>query len=110
MYEYKCEIKRVVDGDTVDVHIDLGFDIRTLKRIRIAGIDTPEVRGQEREHGLEVKLLVQDLLPAGTVTTINVDGRDKYGRWLGDLALPGFHDETLGSYLLKHGHAEVYDD
>ena len=53
MYEYNCEIKRVVDGDTVDVIIDLGFDIFYKSRVRLYGIDTPESRTRNKDEKLE---------------------------------------------------------
>jgi len=105
MYEYNCEIVRVVDGDTVDVNIDLGFNISTLKRIRIAGIDTPEVRGPERVAGLAVKEMVETFFPVGTKTVVRVDGRGKYGRWIGDIDMVG-KPYTLGKYLLLWGLAK----
>ena len=107
MYEYKCEIARVIDGDTVDVNIDLGFGIHTFKRIRIEGIDTPEVRGEERKAGLAVKELVEALLPVGSKTVVRVSGRGKYGRWIGDLQLNDYH--TLGEYLVLWGLAKEVD-
>ena len=54
MYEYKCDITRVVDGDTVDVDIDLGFDIIFKSRIRLYGIDTPESRTSNKDEKAEV--------------------------------------------------------
>ena len=107
MREYPCEIMRVVDGDTVDVRCDLGFDVYKIVRIRIADIDTPEVRGPEREAGLRVKLVVQGLLPVGAYTSARISGQGKYGRWVGDLVLTG--EETLGSWLVQNGLAEQVD-
>lgn len=93
MYEYKCKIVRVIDGDTVDVDIDLGFGIWMKKeRVRIAGIDTPESRTRdkvEKRYGLAAKARLKQLLGKGATlrTQIAKDGEDKkgkFGRILGD--------------------------
>ena len=67
MYEYSCRIVRVVDGDTVDIDIDLGFDVWLKKqRIRLYGVDTPESRTrdlEEKKHGLIAKKFVEEYLP-----------------------------------------------
>lgn len=95
MYEYRCTIIKIIDGDTVDVDVDLGFDIvlRGL-RIRVFGIDTPESRTSnalEKKFGLAAKHKVESLIPVGSSqilkTTKDRDGGDKkgkFGRILGD--------------------------
>ena len=74
MYEYKCKIVRVVDGDTVDVDIDLGFGMWMHKeRVRLYGIDTPESRTrdlEEKKFGLFAKKYVEEYLPVGTSQTL----------------------------------------
>ena len=89
MYEYKCKILRVIDGDTADVDIDLGFGVWLRKhRIRFAGIDTPESRTRdlvEKKYGIAAKAYVQAYLPDGsdqTLVTVK-DAKGKYGRILG---------------------------
>ena len=89
MYEYKCKILRVIDGDTADVDIDLGFGVWLRKqRIRFAGIDTPESRTRdlvEKKYGIAAKAYVQSYLPDGsdqTLVTVK-DAKGKYGRILG---------------------------
>ena len=89
MFEYNCTIVKVVDGDTVDVDIDLGFGVWLKKqRIRLYGIDTPESRTrdlEEKKYGLVAKEFVQYHLPLGssrTLTTVQ-DKTGKYGRILG---------------------------
>ena len=90
MYEYKCVIKRVVDGDTVDIDIDLGFDMWLMnQRIRLAGIDTPESRTrdlEEKKYGTFAKIYVQNLIPENSESVIvtRKDGKGKFGRILGD--------------------------
>ena len=88
MYEYNATIRRVVDGDTVDVTLDLGFDILYNSRIRLHGIDTPESRTrdlEEKKYGLAAKAFVEAHLPVGSIrklTTVK-DKTGKYGRILG---------------------------
>ncbi len=90
LYEYKCIIKRVVDGDTVDLNIDLGFDMWLMnQRIRLAGIDTPECRTrdlEEKKFGMFAKIYVQNLIPENTESVIvtRKDDKGKFGRILGD--------------------------
>jgi len=95
MYEYRCTIIKVVDGDTVDLDIDLGFDIILRnQRIRVNGIDTPESRTSdkvEKKFGLASKAKVLELLPEGSQQILRTfkdrdggDTREKFGRILGD--------------------------
>ena len=97
MYEYKCKIRKVVDGDTVDIDIDLGFGIwLNDERVRIIGIDTPESRTSddvEKIFGMAAKERVQRLLGADSTLISKVKGdgneemRGKFGRILGDFRL-----------------------
>ena len=114
MYEYKVEILKVVDGDTVDVNIDLGFNIWMRKeRVRIMSIDTPESRTTdkiEKVFGIAAKERLQQLLgkTAILVTEVinGVDARGKFGRTLGD-----FYAEDgrkCGDILIEEGHAVRY--
>ena len=88
MHEYKCKILRVVDGDTVDVDIDLGFGIWMHKeRVRLLGIDTPESRTRDKEEkrfGLLSKQFVKDHYPVGStaIHRTNKDKTRKFGRIL----------------------------
>ncbi len=89
MYEYNCEIKRVVDGDTVDVIIDLGFDIFYKSRVRLYGIDTPESRTRDKDEkvrGLMSKQYLIDELEKGQVVIkTHKDKKGKFGRVLGEM-------------------------
>ena len=93
MYEYSCRIVRVVDGDTVDIDIDLGFDVWLKKqRIRLYGVDTPESRTrdlEEKKYGLAAKVFVENHLPVGSKQTLRtrLDDRGKFGRILGEFVL-----------------------
>ena len=94
MYEYSTTIKRVVDGDTVDVWIDLGFDVRVFERVRLSGIDTPETRTRdlrEKKFGKIASARVEELLPVGSefkAVSKSYDSRGKYGRAMLDFYLP----------------------
>jgi len=88
MYEYKATIVKVVDGDTVDVDIDLGFDVWLRnQRIRLYGIDTPECRTRnkrEKAHGLLAKKYVQKALVVGRTYALTTKEKGKFGRFLGE--------------------------
>ena len=89
MYEYKATIRKIVDGDTCDVDIDLGFDCWLHnQRIRLYGVDTPECRTrnkQEKAHGLLAKAYVQKALIVGEVYALRTREKGKFGRFLGEL-------------------------
>ena len=94
MYEYSVTIDRVVDGDTVDIWIDLGFDVRIFERVRMAGIDTPESRtrdAREKIFGKRATARVEELLPVGgkfLAVSASYDARGKFGRAMMDFNLP----------------------
>ena len=93
MYEYKAKLMRVVDGDTIDAEIDLGFNIFIKERIRFAGIDTPESRTRnkhEKSWGMAAKCRVIDLLNGDNsefVLTTKIQKKGKFGRILGSIVL-----------------------
>ena len=109
MFEYKCVITKIIDGDTVDVDIDLGFDCWLRKqRIRLYGIDTPESRTrdkQEKRYGLAAKRFVMDFIPVGSSATLKTKEKGKYGRYLGDLKVGS---KWLCKALLDNHHAVKY--
>ena len=115
MYEYKCKVNKVIDGDTVDVDIDLGFGVvLTDERVRIMGIDTPESRTRdkvEKLFGLASKKRLKELLAKYCVlkTEINKNGEDmkgKFGRVLGDfVATDG---RMITDILIEEGYAVAY--
>tara|TARA_B100000941_G_C28507816_1_gene558539 strand:+ start:1173 stop:1577 length:405 start_codon:yes stop_codon:yes gene_type:complete len=88
MYEYRVVIVRVVDGDTVDVDIDLGFGVWLKKqRVRLYGIDTPESRTRdlnEKKYGLMAKEYLKERISNGAILKTRLDGKGKYGRILGE--------------------------
>lgn len=95
MYEYKCTVDRVVDGDTIDVILNLGFDIMHKCRVRLYGIDTPECRTRDLDEKARGKLaakFVQDSVDKGELIQIRTklkDSKGKYGRVLGELIVDG---------------------
>ena len=111
MYEYKCKLDRVVDGDTVDVHIDLGFGVWLHhERVRLEGIDCPEVRTRddvEKIFGFAAKQRVVDLVSLEGLELISKQFNGKFGRILGDFKIQG-DDRTLTEILLEEHHAVVY--
>lgn len=100
------EVTRIVDGDTVDVVIDLGFDITLKERLRFYGINAWETRGDERPLGLKAKQFVVEQLSGATVIYIDVPEKErgKYGRVLATLYVDG---KNINKLLLEHGHARV---
>ena len=113
MYEYNAELDRVVDGDTVDVNIDLGFGIWLRKeRVRVAGIDTPEKRTRdkvEKIFGLAATAKAHTLIPEGSNCIIRTrrDKAGKYGRTMGDFVL---EDGTLYTdVMIETHHAVPYE-
>tara|TARA_R110000824_G_scaffold269405_1_gene457945 strand:+ start:161 stop:505 length:345 start_codon:yes stop_codon:yes gene_type:complete len=114
MYEYKAKLDRVVDGDTVDCFIDLGFNITVKERVRLKGINTPETRTKdlvEKIKGLAAKDRVEELFDGVEAFHIKteLDKKGKYGRLLGTIFLPDHIDVSLNDMLLQEGHAEVYN-
>lgn len=109
MYEYKATIVRVVDGDTVDVDIALGFDVwLRSQRIRLFGVDTPECRTRNKAtkaHGLLAKKYVQEALKLGKVYIIRTREKGKFGRYLGEIKVGR---TTINKLLIKEKLAVAY--
>ena len=112
MYTYTVTLERVIDGDTIDAMIDLGFDVHVKKRIRFMGINTPESRTrdlEEKKRGLAAKARVQELLDLCTCITLKSYGSGKYGRCLGELFLELDEEAVnLNQLLISEGHAVAY--
>ena len=114
MYEYRVKkVIAVVDGDTIDVDIDLGFDISFYSRVRLAGIDTPESRTKDKAEktlGLEVKERLKKRLTEATsivIKTEKPDSTEKYGRILGWLYING-STVSVNESLIADGYAWSY--
>ena len=117
VYEYKCKIVRVVDGDTVDVDIDLGFGVWMHKeRIRLHGIDTPESRTrdlEEKKYGLLAKEQIRFFLPEGSMQTLVTvrDKAGKFGRILGKFKIFDSKNDcetTINDWMIQEHHAAPY--
>jgi len=113
MYEYKVKITRVVDGDTVDADVDLGFDIFVKDRIRLMGIDTPESRTRnkaEKKLGLLAKERLKALCKqhkGNIILKTSKEGKGKFGRILGSIFADG-SEVTFNDILIAEGHARNY--
>ena len=112
MYKYKCKLLRVVDGDTADVMIDLGFDTWVKSRLRFKGVDTWEKRTRDKEEkikGLAATAFTQTYLELNEGQfTIQSYGKGKYGRVLAEIFIDG-EDKSLNQLLIENGHAYVYE-
>ena len=114
MYEYYVrEVKNVVDGDTIDVILDLGFNILFEQRVRLAGIDTPESRTtdkMEKVLGLESKEYLKKRIMAAknvVIKTEKMDSSEKYGRILGWIYLDG-EGNSINTEMIEKGYAWGY--
>ena len=120
LYTYKATCYNVVDGDTIDLDIDLGLHAHIKERVRLAGINTPETYGvkkdsEEYKKGMEAKEEVKRLiLNKEVIVVTEKDKKGKYGRYLAyiytdlDVDSPCFSDSSLNDYLVKEGYAKVY--
>jgi len=114
-YIYRIRsVHKVVDGDTIDADIDLGFDISLTKRIRLAGIDTPESRtsdAYEKKLGLQAKEWLKHKLENAKDIIIKTelpDSTEKYGRIIGHLFING-EEVSVNNQMITEGHAWNYD-
>ncbi len=106
MYHYKANIIDVYDGDTVTAVVDLGFLHYQEMKLRLYGIDTPELRGEEREAGLIVRDILRGLILNKEVEIHTYkDKQGKYGRYLATIVLDGIN---INQWLLDEGHAQEY--
>lgn len=117
-YIYRAKLERVIDGDTIDALIDVGFDIWVKKRIRYKGIDTWESRTrnlEEKEKGLAAKErnknLLEEVSSKPGFFRLKSYGVGKYGRVLGEIFILDTKDNpiNINETLIKEGHAYVYD-
>lgn len=109
LYFYRAIIRSIYDGDSMTLDIDQGFgDWKHDQKIRLAGIDTPEISGVERPEGLKARDFVRETCPPGTEVLLESirDTSEKYGRWLGRIHL--VDGTCLNDLLIAKGLADVY--
>ena len=111
-FVYPAKLQRVIDGDTVDAMVDLGFDTWIKARIRFYGVDTWECRTRDKEEkvkGFAAKAFTSKMLSeiGGGVFTLKSHGKGKFGRIIGELFIEG-EEKSLNELLKDHGHAYEY--
>ncbi len=114
MYQYKCKFIRVIDGDTVALDIDLGFNVWLKMPVRLGGINAPELRGKTALQGQKSKDFLTDLFNSSydyiTVET-QIKDKDKYGRVLGVIKLwKNSSSVIVNEEMINSGNAVVYED
>tara|TARA_B100001057_G_C22789346_1_gene926956 strand:- start:309 stop:713 length:405 start_codon:yes stop_codon:yes gene_type:complete len=113
MYTYFVKsVDRVVDGDTIDISIDLGFDLTKKERVRLAGIDTPEKRTKdqkEKEMGYQATEFLEMHLMEATKLTVRTEKDGKFGRMLGWLYKTDEDTTSINQIMIDKGYAWAYD-
>ena len=104
MYKYEAQVLRVIDGDTLDLFVDLGFKVGFNTRIRMIGIDTPE---KWHPYGKVVKAYLQEILEGNTIF-LDVTKKDKYGRYLGVVYLNKHDEQSVNDHLIEINMAKAY--
>ena len=113
MYEYRCEVVRIIDGDTIRVEVDLGFGIWSRNEtVRLYGIDTPESRTrdlEEKKYGLAAKQFLTNMLNDSGGIKLKSHGKGKFGRILGELwRTTNYADKSINEYMVEKHHAAPY--
>ncbi len=108
MFEYRATIDRVIDGDTVDAMIDLGCHVFVKERLRLFGINAPEMRGKSRDAGIAAKEHLSELLDNCGLLVVRThkDKQGKYGRYLVELI--GEDGSNLNKQMIQNGYAVEY--
>ena len=106
-YTYQAEVLRVVDGDTIDVILDLGLNIKSTQRLRLARINAWEPKGEEREKGLKATSALNTLINGSSVKVETLkDSRGKYGRYLAEIWIGNVN---VNDIMVYEGHARYVD-
>ena len=116
MYKYEAKLIKVIDGDTIDALVDLGFNVWIKRRIRLSGLDAPEVRTRdkaEKARGFAAKLKLTQALEKEENFTLVSHGVGKYGRCIGSIYLikrylrsDKYHGKSINEMMIKEGHAK----
>ena len=118
IYTYDATLVRVIDGDTVRLRVsktlDFGFyihqEVSTEQNFRLYGIDTAEIRGEQRPEGLDAKAAVERLLTIARSIKVRTYKPDKYGRWLVDICtIDTLGAQHINQWLIDNGYAVAYD-
>ena len=113
LFQYEAEVIRVVDGDTIDAKISLGFDVYVKKRIRFQGFNAPESRTrnlEQKKRGLAAKERVKEILKENkNKFLLKSHGVGKYGRCLGEIFVETLGDDSLQKTLINEGHGVEYN-
>ena len=104
IYE-NTKVLNIIDGDTIDALVDLGFNTWKKVRIRFYGINAPETKGEEKPKGLISKNFIENLMPVDSYIKFESLGQDKYGRWLGILYKD---DLNINQHMIQEGMAVEY--
>lgn len=107
LYFYKATVRRVIDGDTLEAKVDLGFNIQTDKTVKLIDIDTPEITGEESKAGKIVGKYVRDMVDGETIY-IHTKEKDSFGRWLAEVYLDEEKEDSLNEHLLDREFALEY--
>ncbi len=107
MFEYQANITRILDGDTFDATVDLGFHTYSKQRFRLLNYSAPEIRGEEREMGLVAKQKLEEMLPVGSECRIKSEKTEKFGRWLAEIAWSD--GQSLSGHLISLGYGLIWD-
>jgi len=100
---YPAVVRRVVDGDTIDVTVDLGFKVHTKQRLRLARINAPETRGPSKAEGKKATAALRDYIGVGSRVMVRTEKTGKYGRYLAEIYLPT--GENVNDWMLNNGYA-----
>lgn len=110
MYTYKALITSVYDGDTVTALVDLGFHINVEIKVRLVGINAPEIKGSNKNAGIITRdRLREEILNKNVIIRTQKDKQEKYGRWLGEIWLPG-DQSSINQKLIDEGLAIKYEE
>ena len=101
MFEYKRAIKNIIDGDTLEASVDLGFHTYSRQRFRLVNYSAPEVHGQEKAFGIIAKSKLEELLPLESEVIFSSTKTEKFGRWLADVTYQG---RSLSDLLVELGY------
>jgi micrococcal nuclease len=116
LYTYRAQVLHVVDGDTLDLMVSLGFDMHYKARFRLGGVNTPESYGPTAcDEGRAAKQFLSDLLPVGTLVVVKTskDKKEKYGRFLAEVYMLDAKgvplSQPVNALMVEKGHAKPYD-